>query len=72
MIDAPLGKIMDLHGDMHEFPEYQVKIRADAVDEKIIFYIDPKDIVEIPIVVKQQVTYLLTHNKHNKHNKNAK
>jgi len=48
---------------MNSFPQYKVKIEADEVDGKIEFSINPKDIEEIKIDVKNEVSLILYTNK---------
>ena len=61
LIDSPLWRVLNLHSDMHEFPEFKVKITADEKDWKIIFYIDPKNIEEIKVITEIKIAYLLEH-----------
>jgi len=61
MVDAPLGRVLSLYSDMHNFPQYKVMIIGDVVDGKIEFFIDPSNIEEIKIDVKKSIILVLQH-----------
>ena len=62
-MDAPLGRVLQLHPEIFDFPEFKATILADEKDGRISFSIPPALIGRTIEDVHRHVVYLLEQNR---------